>query len=274
MNTFFSEQTNHKRLALCFLLSIIGLIQTYAQAPAKVWDKRFGTVSPDESARDGIATSDGGYLITGTTTLGMIFPGPLTPSGDRTIPGVAATSDGWYIKTDANGNSVWQTRATTGVGPNLFEVSDGYILGGGAFVADPTTPFAKMIKLSSTGVIQTTFFSQITSGSYIFGSKASDGNFFIVGSNQDASLASVLNIKKLDAITGNILLNVNLPNQNYGGLSLVGTADGGFAVMYSIVYGQFVFVKVSSTGVTEWQRTITNAVQVELHFMEDLQICA
>jgi len=67
-----------------------------------VWENTIGGNSYDE-AYDGIQTTDGGYLILGTSNSNA--------SGDKTVsqhglPGIP-TDDYWLVKLDENGNVVW-----------------------------------------------------------------------------------------------------------------------------------------------------------------------
>lgn len=68
------------------------------------WDKRFGGQN-NESLNNLVQTSDGGYLISGTSASGV--------SGERSQPNwdmSYSTSDYWIVKTDAAGNISWEKR--------------------------------------------------------------------------------------------------------------------------------------------------------------------
>lgn len=67
----------------------------------KQWDKRYGGMGDDvlSAIRQ---TSDGGYLIGGSSTSGI--------SGDRTQSNWGIGNDYWIIKTDSLGNKIWDKR--------------------------------------------------------------------------------------------------------------------------------------------------------------------
>lgn len=72
----------------------------------KLWDKRYGG-NESEILASMLPTSDGGYLLGGTSGSGI--------SGDRTQPnwgvGIGEEStDYWIVKIDANGNKLWDKR--------------------------------------------------------------------------------------------------------------------------------------------------------------------
>jgi hypothetical protein len=66
----------------------------------KLWDKRFGGSGPDR-CNHAVATSDGGYLLTGFT---------VSPAGGDVSEPPKGTQDYWVVKTDAGGNMLWDRR--------------------------------------------------------------------------------------------------------------------------------------------------------------------
>src|SRR5574341_96915 len=95
--------------------SDIWLVKTDANG-SRIWDRPFGGPG-DETAASVVDTSDGGYIITGTTSSYS-----------------AGGSDIWLIKTDANGNRLWD-KPFGGPGDDtaasVVETSDhGYIITG------------------------------------------------------------------------------------------------------------------------------------------------
>ena len=149
------------------------LIKTDADGN-KVWDKTFGG-SGDDIAYAVQQTSDGGYILAGYTWL------------------LGAWYDAWLIKTDANGNKVWDK--TFGGRRSDFayavqQTSDGgYILAGwtaGSYFVG--NPYAWLIKTDANGnkVWDRTFGGRAYGGSSqeIANSvqQTSDGGYILAGS--------------------------------------------------------------------------------------------
>lgn len=94
----------------------------------KLWDKRFGSNSADYF-REIIQTNDGGFVLGGFTEGGI--------SGDKTEDAWDVGSyeyDYWIVKTDANGNKLWDKRyGGTGYDQmdGLVELADGSLMIGG-----------------------------------------------------------------------------------------------------------------------------------------------
>jgi hypothetical protein len=78
------------------LLFITAANQLSAQAPQIKWAKCYGGTSTDK-AYDVNNTADGGNIMCGSTT-----------STDGDITESKGATDAWVVKTDANGNIVWQ----------------------------------------------------------------------------------------------------------------------------------------------------------------------
>jgi hypothetical protein len=152
------------------------LIKTDANGN-KVWDKTFGG-SGGDVALAVQQTSDGGYILAGVTTS--------YGTGNE---------DAWLIKTDANGNEVWD--ATFG-GSNYDETyavqqtSDGgYILAGGTYSFGAGNNDAWLIKTDANGnkVWDKTFggsggevalaVQQTSNGGYILAGATSGGAWLI-----------------------------------------------------------------------------------------------
>ena len=103
---------------LIIVMSIIGLTGV-VQGDVPVWDKTYGG-SGNENAASFQKTSDGGYIIVGTTfTYG------------------AGSSDIWLLKTDSNGTRLWDKTFGGGndeFGASAMQTSDGgYIIAGTTF---------------------------------------------------------------------------------------------------------------------------------------------
>jgi hypothetical protein len=224
-----------------------GTINLGSQEPPQTeWNKTYGGTGDDE-AYSLVQTSDGGYALAGYT-----------------LSYGAGSEDFWLIKTDAEGNILWN-RTYGGTSRDLassaVQTSDGgYALAGGTgtYAYDWHIEF---IKTDSAGnamwnktyegmgyahaysLIQT-----VDEGYAMAGYTASYGGI-------DDSL-----LVKTDA-EGNILWN-----RTYGGIgqdgvtSVVRASDGGYALAgYTLSYGagsaDFWLIKTDSNGNMQWNKT-------------------
>jgi hypothetical protein len=91
---------------------------------SKVWDKRFGGSQVD-TCHDVIATTDGGYLLVGSSE---------SPVGGDKSEGSRGREDYWAIKIDANGTKLWDKRfggSLSDVCNDVITTADGgYLLAG------------------------------------------------------------------------------------------------------------------------------------------------
>src|SRR6187397_1424386 len=81
----------------CLLFSFLN---TFSQAPAKLWDADFGG-NDDEHFAALQQTKDGGYITGGYSSSGI--------SGDKT-QNTRGSDDYWILKTDSNGVKQWDKR--------------------------------------------------------------------------------------------------------------------------------------------------------------------
>lgn len=103
---------------------IFSTLALQAQAPAKHWDAAFGG-NADDFLRKAIPTSDGGYLLAGSSASSV--------GGDKTVAG-RGNSDFWVTKINSSGAKVWDN-VYGGIGSDVLttaiQTSDGgYLLGG------------------------------------------------------------------------------------------------------------------------------------------------
>ncbi|MEO0192701.1 MAG: hypothetical protein ABIM46_07970 [candidate division WOR-3 bacterium] len=206
-----------------------------------------------EYARKVIKTSDGGFMIAGTTQ------------------GFGAGSDDWMvIKTDHMGNFSW-ARTIGGTGSDeCFSVvqtpDEGYVIGGVTYSYGSGVADALLVKLNSSGGLVWTRVVGSTGEDRIHALvNTSDGGIAAAGRtiNYGAGSADFL-LMKFDA-SGNLLWS-----RTFGGSStddayaITETSDGGLVVAgltYSFGGGNcdVLVVKWSSTGAFQWARTFGGA---------------
>lgn len=156
----------------------------------KLWDKRFGGTL-DDYCNAVIPTSDGGYLLGGTSISGQ--------NGDRTQSSRGG-SDVWVVKIDANGKLLWDKRfggsGTDGL-TNLIATNDGNFLLSGITGSDLEGDVSEasrggvdywIVKIDgagnkvvdkrwgSTGTEQVGYVLPTTDGGYIVGGHSSGQN--------------------------------------------------------------------------------------------------
>ena len=183
------------------------------------WTKTIGGESGD-SGSSLIQTSDGGYVIAGSTT----------SFG-------AGKEDVYVVKLDANGNLQW-TKTIGGPeydwGNSLIQTSDGgYAIAGttGSFGAGLLDVY--VVKLDANGNLQWTKTiggPESEAGFSLI--QTSDGGYAIAGytSSFDAGGLDVY-VVKLNA-NGNLqwTKTIGAKNKNYSKASLIQTSDGGYAI--------------------------------------------
>jgi len=224
---------------------------------SEIWNKSYGGHFLDEG-KSVLQTSDGGYVLTGSTySFGV---------GDH---------DAWLIKTDSNGNEIWNKTYGGSLwdqGKSVVQTTDG-----GYFITgDYTDPVQGdlelyMVKTDSEGVEEWNYIIEhdskgITdSGSY--GIQTNDGGYIVTGETGEYNLALIdLFLIKLGGtnsppnppiITGP---TCGKPNIKYD-FTFVSTDPEGDAVMYNVEWGD---------GDTEWTEYGDSGVEFTLkHIWED-----
>ena len=81
----------------CLIIALLASQQAYSQALTKIWDKTFGGNFLDYGTSV-VATSDGGFVIAGTSASGI--------SVDKTQAS-RGTYDYWIVKVNSTGQKVW-----------------------------------------------------------------------------------------------------------------------------------------------------------------------
>jgi hypothetical protein len=252
-----------------------------------LWTKRYGT-SSDDFGYAGQQISDGGYIIAGHTNSGGDYDVYLiktdidgNPIWEKTCGGanddygysVHQTSDGGYIiagytassgaesedvylvKTDANGNVVWEKTyggAHTDYGYSVHQTSDG-----GYIVAGFTASFGAgggdvyLIKTNADG---DTLWTKTYGGTYndcgYSVQQTSDGGYIVAGYTHGAGGADVYLIKT--GVNGDTLWT-----KTYGGAawergnSVKQTSDNGYIIAAGS--GDVYLIKTNANGGLIWE---------------------
>ena len=215
-----SIHTFYQRLMLCILLVLLNLIQLQAQAPFFHWEKKIGGNDQFEGFPSVQQTSDGGYITVGYTAS--------SNTGD--IGTTKGQEDCLIVKLSATGEKQWQkTIGGTGNDYGLFiqQTSDGgYIVAGvtessnsgDIIVTNHGNRDAWIIKLSATGAIQ---------------------------------WQKVLGGDKYDSA-------MSIRQTPDGGYLMVGETESSNSGDVGLNQGPLWVVKLSATGVIQWQKTIGN----------------
>ena len=210
-----------------------------------IWDKTFGGTLNDK-CRDGIITSDGGYIITGQAEAGPCGHGPLM-----------------IAKFDSNGIDKWNKTYQRGYyneGYSIKQTSDGgYIILGGS--ADISLDFW-LLKTDSFG---DTLWTRKYGGDFWDSGFSiqltSDGGYILAGSTSNSDYIWNIRLIKTDN-SGDLLWKKTYGSFYYEcyGQSVQQTIDGGYIVAgYTESYGaggmDFWLIKTDSTGRVEWSET-------------------
>ncbi|MCK4366057.1 MAG: hypothetical protein KAW45_08395 [Thermoplasmatales archaeon] len=214
----------------------------------KIWDKKFGGDGHDrgESVKQ---TSDGGYIITGSTES--------YGAGNRDI---------WLIKTDSNGNMVWDKTFGNSENDSGFEVieisSGGYIIVGSTHLNEPWyRADLWLIKTDSNGnMIWDKTFEDEGHGVGMSVQEVNDGGFIITGQISSTGYADLW-LLKTDS-EGELLWDKKFDKYDHVdmGDSVKQTADGGFITGGSSlsdglsVYDAWL-IKTDSEGNLLWDKT-------------------
>jgi gliding motility-associated-like protein len=200
------------------------------------WQKALGGTGSDYAYAIQ-ATSDGGYIVAGSTQ-----------SNDGNVIGNHGSYDGWIVKLNASGNLIWQN-ALGGTNDdyayNIKQTTDGgYIIAGTTYSNDGNVMNnhggwdAWIVKLNGSGALQ---WQKTLGGTDDEAANAiqqtSDGGFIVAGKtlsvNGDISSNHGLDdvwAVKLDG-SGNLLWQKTLGGSNIdNGIAIQATSDGGYCI--------------------------------------------
>lgn len=226
--------------------------------------------SPNSQAQDVQATSDGGFVVGGSTQV------------STSSTSCATVYDGWIGKLNSAGQLQWQE--TVGCfGGNFYgfksvqQTSDGgYILAGGeegcfkpqcTSAGFGTLNCAVAVKLTSTGKLQwQQFYPAAFQSTANQIRQTSDGGYVIVGTTQDTANNTFAWIAKLDS-NGNVQWQKQIGGKCAAFAeadSASQTSDGGFIVAGGFDYtsnctASLFLVRLDSNGNIVWQQGYTVA---------------
>jgi hypothetical protein len=225
-----------------------------------VWSRVFTSISSQDYGKSVIQTSDGGYVIAGTSSSKM-----------------------YLIKLDGNGNHEWNTRIQgdtvnhTFRGHSIEETNDGgFIVTGLQNLDGSTTTYAFLIKTDSLGNLEWNkrYGKQGRENVGHSVKELSDGSLVVVGSTASFSFSNLLDVYlfKTDS-QGN-----ELWAKSFGGIhqdvgySLGFTNDGGYIIggeSHSFAnYSQTnsYIIKTDNTGTLIWSRMFGRSMDSDACF--------
>lgn len=215
--------------------------------PPEEWNQTYGGDYYD-AAFSVQQTSDGGYIMAGTTT----------PSG-------STYSDILLVKTDSNGITEWIKNyggSDSEYGYSVQETSDGgYIVAGYVYYYSTNEGFVYLLKTDSKGDHEWTVTiggPQLDEGFSV--QQTTDGGYIVAGFTDSFSIGRDVYLIKTDS-TGKLIWD-----QSFGGAGTnVGncvkqTIDGGYIIAgYTNIYGagssDVWLIKTNPNGIKQWDKT-------------------
>ena len=224
----------------------IWLVKTDSEGN-KVWDKTFGGTGY-ETASEVWQTNDGGYVVFGyTDSFG------------------AGVRDMWLIKTDSEGNMLWDKTYggdNDDRGESVKQTSDGgYILAGETRTSEPTYKFdVRLIKTDNSGEIiwdQTYGGSEHKTACSV--QQTSDGGYIICGEIEVGGLNEddiwLLKTDSEGELSWEKIFGDHFSDRSW---SVQQTSDGGYVIAGDTFAGPRVdglLIKTDSNGEEEWSKT-------------------
>jgi hypothetical protein len=225
--------------------SDIWLIKTDSNGNME-WDKRFGSSGYDGSGTDVIELSDGSYILLGVKHL------------SDTLPLFSI----WVIKTDINGNLVWDKtfskESKSCYGRIMKKLNDGgYIIAGS--IRYPSDLY--LLKINSEGILQ--WEKSFNRNKYEYCNSldtTSDGGFIILGNTCNDLPYDDVWLVKTDS-EGELQWDktYDVGDDLLEGASVQTTSDGGFIIggwyWYNRAGTDGFLLKTNDTGEQEWFKT-------------------
>jgi hypothetical protein len=224
--------------------------------PVKEWDQTYYGHDWDESSHSVSQTSDGGYIISGTT--------------DRHW--ATNSHDILLLKTDRFGNEQWNKSFHHQYGDggiDVLETNDGgYIVLGMNGVSTGTWDDILLIKTDINGNME---WNRTFGGPYLeYGSeiqKTNDGGYIIIGSTPgpDPYSTDFILVIKTDSygiMQWNYTYAYKNETSNHGE-SIKQTADNGYIILGNTVVNESIdlfLIKIDANGTVEWENTYGNPV--------------
>jgi hypothetical protein len=215
----------------------------------ELWNKTFGGADND-LARSVKPTSDEGYIIAGTTRsygIGGFFDG-------------ISSSDIWLIKTDSNGNELWnKTFGNTSYegSSTVLETSDGgYVIAGGSTSPITYQEDIILIKTDSSGKEE---WNKTFGGNQSDIARSihntTDGGFIITGSTKSFGTGNMDTWLIKTNISGDEEWNRTFNNGSGG--DVLQTADGGYIITGTQILPEWniLVIKTDSFGKKQWNKS-------------------
>ncbi len=137
------------------------------------WQKSLGGSGEDE-ATSIVQTSDGGYIVAGTSS-----------STDGDVSGNHGGNDYWIVKLDASGGITWQKslgESANDYGSSIIQTADGGYIVAGYSYSDEEGYSEMIIKLDSSGTI--TWQNSLEASQAFSIAQTSDGGYIIAGESE------------------------------------------------------------------------------------------
>jgi hypothetical protein len=237
-----------KAIALLILASSFFVTAGAQPNPDTLWTRTYGGDSNDYWAKSVLQTTDGGYLVAGSTTS--------FGAGER---------DFYLIKTDSQGDTIW-TRTYGGsgddqVGSAIQTADGGYVVTGFTMSFSATWEDVYLVKTDSQG--DTIWTNTVDAGHEEYANsiqQLEDGGYIIAGQCVGHNGFPDFYLVRTDSVGDTLWTRAYGRNHWDGANSVAQTSDGGF-IMAGYSYEditneieEFCLMKTNAQGDTLWTR--------------------